>query len=157
MTRAVGWQRRGCTSKSPYNTSGKMPQHWHQAFPEGTRGTGDGLSRLTREGRPGVHATTLLPAYWAQVLSMQPTGRACQAAEGHPDRGWQGAYKGGEGRREKGGPARWDEVVPGAGNSPSPRRPSVRPPGRDLCSAAGGSRGRGADGGGGEMGGWGRR
>ena len=81
------WQRRGCTSKPPCSTSGKMPQRWHHTFPEGTRGTGEGLTRVTREGSPGVSATILLPAYWVQVLSMQPMGWTCRAAKSHPDGG----------------------------------------------------------------------
>lgn len=61
VTRAVGWQRRGCTSKPPCNTSEKMPQHWHQALLEGTGGTAGGLTRVTREGSPGINAIVLPP------------------------------------------------------------------------------------------------
>lgn len=116
-----------------------MPQHWHPAFPEGTRGTSEGLARVMWEGRPGVPATSLLPAYWVQAHGV--------GTPGHQGGGRLGAHRGSEGWREKEELLRGDEGRPGDGEQPlSPvplPPPPPRPPGCALCAAAGGSRGRG--------------
>lgn len=125
---------RGCTSKSPCDISGKMPQCWHHTFPEkstaAVRGCKDG-----KGGEPIVschHPTCCRPD--------AGTERAARGVDGHAES--PKAIPAGSAW----GPPRWGEGLPRRGSNPSPQRLSVQPPGRDLCSAAQREEGNGARG-----------
>lgn len=144
MTRATGWEKRGCTSEPPCNTLGKMPQRWPQAFPEGTRGTGEALERVRREGSSGGRRHQ--PATTGAGTEPEAHGVGIPDRQEYPRRGAAG-LPGVErdGKRRGGHDTHCVTRFSREGEEPFSSAPLRPPPGRDLCSAA--RMERGGDGG----------